>query len=152
MIARPLDLASRLRPSRPGTGALHYVNVAVLALFFSIFGSRFILAPGLGVDFELPTLPGARADASITAGTVINVLRSGQIFTEDGLVDIGQLRDWLKARVGRGPRPTLLIRASTGVTLAELVQIQGVARDAGYGKVLWGALEPGPALPAGAAQ
>jgi biopolymer transport protein ExbD len=145
MIARPFDLSSRLRPARTGTGALHYVNVGLLALFFSIFGSRFILAPGLGVDFALPSLPGAEGNAAPTTGTVINVLRSGQIFTEDGLVDIGQLRGWLRARVGPGPRPTLLIRASTGVTLAELMEIQGVARDAGYGKVLWGAQEAGPA-------
>jgi biopolymer transport protein ExbD len=139
MIARPLDLASRLRPTGHGTGALHYVNVAALALFFYSFGSRFILAPGLGVDFELPQMSGARAGAVRTTSTVVNVLRSGQIFTEDGLVDISQLRGWLKARVGRGARPTLLIRASTGVTLAELIEIQGAAREAGYGEVLWGA-------------
>jgi biopolymer transport protein ExbD len=139
VIARPLDLASRLRPPQLGTGALHYVNVGLLLLFFDLLGSRFVLAPGLGVDFELPTMSGARAGAMPTAKTVVNVLRSGQIFTEDGLVDVGQLRNWLKARVGRGPKPTLLIRASTGVTLAELVEIQGVARDAGYGQVLWGA-------------
>ena len=45
MIARPLDLASRLRPPPHGTGALHYVNVGLLGLFFALFGSRFILAP-----------------------------------------------------------------------------------------------------------
>jgi biopolymer transport protein ExbD len=145
MIARPLDLASRLRPPPRGMGALHYVNVGLLALFFSVFGSRFVLAPGLGVDFELPRMAGARAGAVQTTSTIINVLRSGQIFTEDGLVDMGQLREWLKARVGRAPRPTLLIRASTGVTLSELVEIQGAAREAGYGQVLWGAEESGPA-------
>lgn len=150
MIARPLDLASRLRPAGPGTGALHYVNVAALALFFYSFGSRFILAPGLGVDFELPQMPGARAGAVQTTSTIVNVLRSGQIFTEDGLVDISQLRAWLTARAGRGARPTLLVRASTGVTLAELVEIQGVAREAGFGEVLWGAEDRmAPALPGG---
>jgi len=105
MIARPLDLASRLRPPPHGTGALHYVNVGLLGLFFSLFGSRFVLAPGLGVDFQLPQLPGARADAAQTSNYIINVLRSGQVFTEDGLVDLGQLRGWLKARAGRGSRP-----------------------------------------------
>ncbi|HXQ80778.1 MAG TPA: biopolymer transporter ExbD [Opitutaceae bacterium] len=143
MIARPLDLASRLRPPPHGTGALHYVNVGLLGLFFSLFGSRFVLAPGLGVDFQLPQLPGARADAAQTSNYIINVLRSGQVFTEDGLVDLGQLRGWLKARAGRGSRPTLLIRASSGVTLSELVEIQGAAREAGFGRVLWGAEDPG---------
>ncbi len=143
MIARPLDLASRLRPPPHGSGALHYVNVGLLGLFFSLFGSRFVLAPGLGVDFQLPQLPGAQAGAAQTTD-VISVLRSGQIFTSDqGLVDLVQLRLWLKARAEHDKHPTLLIRASSGVTLSELVEIEGAAHEAGFG-VLLGAEEPGP--------
>ncbi len=141
MIARPLDLASRLRPPPHGMGTLHYVNVGLLGLFFTLLGSRFVLAPGVGVDFQLPQLAGAQAGAAQVTD-VISVLRSGQIFTSDeGLVDIGQLRQWLKARPGKEPHPTLLIRASSGVTLAELVEIEGAAHDAGF-KVLLGAEEP----------
>ncbi len=142
MIARPLDLASRLRPPPHGTGSLHYVNVILLVLFFSLLGSRFVLSPGLGVDFELPTLDGARAGA-VQTPFYINVLRSGQIFTDDGLVDMGQLHDWLKARAAHDARPTLLIRASSEVSLSELVEIQGAAREAGFGRVLIGAEERG---------
>ena len=54
MITRPLDLASKLRPEPRSLDALFYVNVGVLALFFTMLGSRFVLAPGLGVDFQLP--------------------------------------------------------------------------------------------------
>jgi biopolymer transport protein ExbD len=144
MIARPLDLASRLRPPSQGTGALHYVNVGLLGLFFTLFGSRFVLAPGLGVDFQLPEMAGAQAGAA-QATHVISVLRSGQIFSENGLVDSGQLREWLKDRASRaGPRPTLLIRASSGVTLSELVSIEDAAHEAGF-RVLLGAEEPRPA-------
>jgi biopolymer transport protein ExbD len=142
MIARPLDLASRLRPPPHGTGSLHFVNVIVLVLFFSLLGSRFVLSPGLGVDFELPSLDGARAGAAQTP-YYINVLRSGQIFTDDGLVDMGQLHDWLRVRAAQEVRPTLLIRASSEVSLSELVEIQGAARAAGFGKVLIGAEEKG---------
>ncbi len=142
MIARPLDLASRLRPPPHGMGSLHYLNVILLVVFFSLLGSRFVLSPGLGVDFELPTLDGARAGAAQTP-FYINVLRSGQIFTDDGLVDMGQLHDWLKARAAREARPTLLVRASSEVSLSELVEIQGVARSAGFGRVLIGAEERG---------
>jgi biopolymer transport protein ExbD len=142
MIARPLDLSSRLRPPPHGTGALHYVNVGLLGLFFSMFGSRFVLAPGLGVDFQLPQLAGAQAGAAQTTH-VISVLRSGTIFSENGLVDIGQLREWLNARAARsGPRPTLLVRASAGVTLAKLAEIEGAAHDAGF-RVLLAAEERG---------
>jgi biopolymer transport protein ExbD len=141
MIARPLDLASKLRPVPQGLGTLHYVNVGLLGLFFAVFGSRFVLAPGLGVDFQLPQQPGAQAGAAQTS-SVISVLRSGQIFTDEGLVDMAQLRDWLKARASRDAGPTLLIRASSGVALSELIEIEGAAHEAGF-KVLIGAEEPG---------
>jgi biopolymer transport protein ExbD len=141
MIARPLDLSARLRPPPHGTGALHYVNVGLLGLFFSLLGSRFVLAPGLGVDFQLPQLAGAQAGAT-QATRVISVLRSGQIFSEQGLVDIDQLREWLKLKAGRDTRQTLLVRASAGVTLSELVEIEEAAHDAGF-KVLLGAEERG---------
>lgn len=143
MIARPLDLASRLRPPAPGLGTLHYLNVGLLLLFFDVCGSRFVLAPGLGVDFQLPQLAGAQAGASQTT-EVISVLRSGQIFTSDqGLVDIGQLRQWLRVKGAAAHNPTLLIRASSGVTLAEMAAIDGAAQEAGF-KVLLGAEEPSP--------
>lgn len=143
MIARPLDLASRLRPPPHGTGALHYLNVGLLGLFFALFGSRFVLAPGLGIDFQLPQLPGAQAGA-VQTSHVISVLRSGTIFSEDGLVDIGQLREWLKKRASSsGPRPTLLVRASAGVNLSKLTQIEDAAHDAGF-RVLLAAEEGGP--------
>jgi biopolymer transport protein ExbD len=123
-------------------GTLHYVNVGLLGLFFAVFGSRFVLAPGLGVDFQLPQLAGAQAGAA-QATDVISVLRSGQILTSDqGLVDIGQLRDWLIARAARERQPTLLIRASSEVTLADLSAIEGAAHDAGF-RVLLGAEERG---------
>src|ERR1700678_1110237 len=137
MIARPLDLASRLKPPPHGTGALHYVNVGLLGLFFALFGSRFVLAPGLGVDFQYRERAGWQP-AAAKASTVISVLRSGQIFTDAGLVDMGQLSAWLKARAGRDPHPTLLIRASSEVSLSKLVEIEGVAHDAGF-RVLLGA-------------
>jgi biopolymer transport protein ExbD len=145
MIARPLDLASRLRPPPQGTGALHYVNVGLLGLFFAVFGSRFVLAPGIGLDFQLPQLPGAQSGAA-QATDVISILRSGQIFTSDGLVDLGQLRQWLKSRAGKDPHPTLLIRASSGVTLDELIQIEGAAHDAGF-RVLLAAAEAAAPVP-----
>ena len=59
MITRPLDLAAKLRPEPRRFDALFYVNVGVLALFFLVFGSRFVLAPGLGLDFKLPEMPAA---------------------------------------------------------------------------------------------
>ena len=140
MITRPLDLASRLRPLPRSLDALFFVNVGLLVLFFFLFGSRFVLAPGLGVDFRMPELAGAQAGAATTQ-RVISVLPSGQIFA-DGLLNMAQLRTWLKAEAAKLKQPSLLVRASAGVPLSELADIIGVAREAGYVRVVVGAEEP----------
>ena len=60
MITRPLGLNARLRPLPVAHDALFYFNVLLTVFFFSLFASRFVLAPGLGVDFRMPELKGAR--------------------------------------------------------------------------------------------
>lgn len=140
MITRPLNLASHLRVAPRSFDFLFYVNAGLLALFFSLFGSRFILAPGLGVDFQVPELAGASAGAQPTTHR-ITVRRSGQIFADDGLVSLKQLGQWLERQKTTTPKPSLLILASAGVRNDELAEIVTVARRAGFA-VVWGALEP----------
>jgi len=131
MITRPLDLAARLRPTPRNFDALSYVNVGLLALFFLVFGSRFVLAPGLGVDFKLPEMPGAMAGAVTTTST-ISVKNSGQIFA-DGLLSLAQLREWLKSQAQKTKHPSLLVRMSAGVPVSVQNEIVSAAREAGFG-------------------
>jgi|GEM_PF-329835 len=97
MITRPLDLSSRLRAAPRSFDALFWVNVGALVLFFGLFGSRFVLAPGLGVDFYLPELGGARGGAVRTTH-VISMARSGLVFTDDGALPLEQIGGWLAAQ------------------------------------------------------
>jgi len=131
MITRPLDLAAKLRPPPRSFDALFYVNVGVLALFFLMFGSRFVLAPGLGVDFKLPEMPGALASAVTTTST-ISVKNSGQILA-DGLLSMAQLREWLKLEAKKNKHPSLLVRMSAGVPVSVQNEIVSAAREAGFG-------------------
>ena len=140
MITRPLDLASLLRPAPRSFDAFFYVNVGALALFFMVFGSRFVLAPGV----TLPRFEGSASGAT-TATCHLSVLRSGQIFTEDGLLSRTQLREWLAARARQDRSPALLIKASDGVTLSALADIQAAAVAAGF-RVILGAEDPDRAL------
>lgn len=141
MITRPLDLAAKLRPEPRSFDFLFFVNGGLIALFFVLFGSRFVLAPGLGVSFELPEMTGARAGAATTE-TVISVRPSGQIFAANGLLNLAQLREWLKAEAQKSKQPSLLVRASAEVPMTELTDIVSVAREAGYTRVVLGAEEP----------
>lgn len=140
MITRPLDLASKLRPPPRNFDGLFLVNGGLLVLFFLMFGSRFVLAPGLGVDFRMPAMAGALAGAA-PAEHVISVLPSGQIFA-DGLLNMAQLRQWLQTEAKKSRQPSLLVRASVGVPVEEMADIVSAAREAGFVHIVLGAEEP----------
>lgn len=139
MITRPLDLASKLRPEPRNFDWLFFVNAGLLVLFFSLFGSRFVLAPGLGIDFRLPAVAGATAGARAPTH-VISVINSGQIFTSDGLRKLGDLRNWLAQNAKSTRSPLLLVRGSSGVPMSVLADIASAATATGY-EVLWAASE-----------
>lgn len=136
MITRPLDLASRLRPPpRPLAGlALYLVNVVLLAMFFFLFGSRFVLSPGLPVDFSLPVMPGAQAGAVATS-MVITVKGADFIITEDGLMNLGQLRGWLKDQAQSRPNAHLLIKTDVDSSLRDFTAVVELAEAAGFQKI-----------------
>ncbi len=140
MITRPLDLASKLRPAPRNFDTLFFVNGGLIVLFFMLFASRFVLAPGLGVDFVMPEMPGAMAGAARTT-QVISVVRPGLIFVDDGAINFEQLRGWLKAQAKKTKQPSLLVRYSTKVSITDLTDIVSAARAEGFSVVL-GALEP----------
>jgi biopolymer transport protein ExbD len=140
MITRPLNLLGHLRPEPTRLDAMFYVNVGLLVVFFLMFGSRFVLAPGLGVDFLVPTVKGAAKGARTTTHH-ITVQRSGQILADDGLVTKKQLVEWLRREKTKTPKPSLLILAGAGVPSDELAEIFSLVQGAGF-SVIWGALDP----------
>lgn len=146
MITRPLDLASKLRPEPRRLDTLFWVNGGLIVLFFFVFGSRFVLSPGLGVDFALPEMPGARAGAAQTTH-VISVVRPGLIFTDDGALDMGQLRGWLAEQGKAVKHPVLLVRANATIPVVDLTDIISMAQQAGFG-IRVAALEPAGLAPA----
>jgi biopolymer transport protein ExbD len=137
MITRPLDLASRLQPEPRNFDAFFWVNVGLVALFFTLFGSSFVVAPGI----DLPVISGARA-SGIRATTVLKVRASGQLLTDRGLLPDAQLLDWLKQEVLRAQKPVLLIEADRRAATGEITHIGGLARRAGFTQVLLAVDEP----------
>ena len=142
MITRPLDLASRLKkPPRSFEGLL-YVNVGLIVLFFSLFGSRFVLSPGLGVDFTLPIMPAAIAGA-VSTDVVIAIKGADMAFVEGAKLNFGGLRQYLIERAQGRPGLRLLVQADAALTTAELTEVFDMARVAGFMSVQIAA-EPSP--------
>ena len=134
------DLASRLRPEPRNFDALFYVNVGALVVFFALFGSHFVLAPGMAVNFRLPTADGGEVGARIPTH-VISVLATGQIFTSHGDRKLEQLPAYFATLTRGVEAPVLLVRADAAVPTSVMATISSSAQGAGF-EVLWAVGEP----------
>ena len=134
MVTHPLDLNSKRRPPPRSFDWVFYVNVGIIVLFFSLFGSRFILSPALVVDgtpFNAPVRP--HNQISYVAGTmVISIKANGQIFIESGLVSPTQLRAWLEEKIKSAPDASVLLRADASVPIEKILEISAMVTDAGF--------------------
>ena len=146
MITRPFDLAAKLRPEPRTLYWLFFVNAGLLVLFFSLFGSRFVLAPGLalGGEFRLPTIAGSNAHARRPTH-VIRVINGGLLYTSDGTRKMHELGAWMNAQARGTTAPILLVQASADVPMSVIADIVNIAGQSGF-EVLLAAEEP-PVVP-----
>jgi biopolymer transport protein ExbD len=143
MITRPLELSSRLSKPSSAYDWLYFVNLGLIVLFFSLFGSRFVIAPGIGTDFALPVQAQGQLEGARTTH-VVSVRRGGLIFADPGgNLTLAQLKLWLKDAARELKEPRLLVRAAADVALGDLSEIRIAAEEAGFVGVVWAA-EPGP--------
>jgi biopolymer transport protein ExbD len=62
---------------------------------------------------------------------------------DDGAINFEQLREWLKVQARQTQQPSLLVRANSGnVPITTLTDISSAAFQAGFTRVVVGALEP----------
>lgn len=135
MITRPLDLASRLRKAPRDFDALFYVNTGALALFFLVFGSRFVLSPGLETDFALPVSSNAAVAARSTE-VVIAVQRRDMALVDGAVLNYYNLGIWLQGRALGQKDLRLLVQANAALSAADLAEIHGMAAEAGFAGVV----------------
>jgi biopolymer transport protein ExbD len=135
MITRPLDLASRPRPPPRNFDAFYFINAGLIVLFFLLFGSRFVLAPGLGVrlkgGFALPAVAEAQTNA-VATNVFISVPRSGVALVDEGMITYRRLGAWLQERAKEHKAPALLIRADRRVPMQDIADIHALATAAGF--------------------
>jgi biopolymer transport protein ExbD len=135
MITRPLALLDRLLPPPRSMDGLFYVNAVLLVFFFMLFGSRFIVSPGVELenpDFHVPQAAGAMAGGRPTR-LVIDLPRPGVAYTEDGQQTYPRLGEWLKRQAAQRPGGRVLLRADAGtVPMQDLLEVFELVRAAGF--------------------
>jgi biopolymer transport protein ExbD len=140
MITRPLELQSRLKPPSKLLNPLPFFDVLLIAFFFSLLSSHFVLSPGLTIN--LPTGgsgPGLPASAVLTVHTDEMLLFEGRILNMNGLGEA--LREHVKAP----GEANLLIRFDRNVSIQTLLAVAEVARAEGVARVQLAA-EPDPGM------
>lgn len=146
MITRPLDLESRVsRPPRD-LDVFFWVNVGVLALFFTLLGSRFVLAPGVAVGWSgAASLPQADRLAEQAAGpTVVVSYRSESVILfEDGIYSQTDLRRPMEAYIKKHPGSVILLRMDGQASVQAFIDVSKIAGELGYANVVLAA-EPKP--------
>lgn len=135
MITRPLELESHLSPPPRDLDFVAWVNVGLIALFFTLLGSRFVLAPGLligtgGQDFLLPTADGLQKVP--TASVVVNYRQDDVIIFEGAIIKLPELRDRLGAYAKQHPGEVLLLIADQRVSAQATVDLAATARSVGF--------------------
>ena len=140
MITRPLDLGASLSPPPRDLDFVAWVNVGVIVLFFSLLGSRFVLAPGPVIDvsgdntIELPNAATA-AEGTNAAAVVVSYRRDNVILFEGGMYTLAELKKHLKGYASDHPGAVMLVRADRQVTLQDFLALCDMAKAAGFASV-----------------
>lgn len=148
MITRPLDLESRLsRPPRD-LDVFFWVNTGLIALLFVLFGSRFVLAPGLpmavgGLEagMELPQLS-AGSQGVGAASVVVSYRRDNVLLFEGGMYSLPELRRQMSDYLRGHPGAVLLVRADRQVSMQAFLDLIDMAKQEGFANVLIAAERP----------
>lgn len=142
MITRPLDLESRLSKPPRDFDVFFWVNAGVITLLFVMFGSRFVLAPGLamGVNgqetgIELPSVAAGSQGAG-AASVVVSYRRDNVLLFEGGMFSLEELRKQMSNYVRAHPGAVLLVRADRQVSMQAFLDLCDMARKEGFASVL----------------
>jgi len=128
VITQPLELDKHLRPPPRSFDVFFYVNVGVLALFLTLFTSKFVLAPGQTIS--VPELPRGAVAAQPT-GLVVNLQRDNLILFEGGRYSMDGFQQRLGEVVAAKGPTRLLLRVDRQTSAQALVTFTAVATAAG---------------------
>jgi biopolymer transport protein ExbD len=134
MITRPLDLQSRLRPPSKRLNPLPLFDVLLIAFFFSLLSSKFVLSSGLAINLpQGGSGPGLPASAVLTVRTDEMLLFEGQILSMSGLAPA--LATHVKQQRSGGADANLLIYLDRNVSVQTFFAVAEVAREQGVTRV-----------------
>lgn len=128
MVTQPLDLESHMRPAPRNLDVFFYADIAILAVFFVLMGSQFVLAPGMPMN--LPLVHGA-TELARPADLVVSMRGDNVVLFEGGLFPLAGFESRLAKTVKARGAETVLVRVDRQVTAQGLLDLCAAARSAG---------------------
>lgn len=133
---KPVNVSSQVRRPSASIDAAALFNILLIALMFTLLGSRFIVAPGLSL--ELDSLPaadvsgGALTDADIC---VLSAKGNSMLIYDGAIYNIATFAKKMESSKAARKNAVLLVKADKNVDAQTLVDISLAAKKGGFERI-----------------
>lgn len=130
MISRPLDLESRMSPPPRDLNFVAWVNVGLIMLFFSLLGSKFVLATGvpIGTDALVMGVSGTNA--------IVKYRGPNMVLFNDGIYTMADLRKQMERYIKEHPGAVVLLEIDGQAPVQAFVDLSHLAKELGYANLV----------------
>jgi len=127
----------REAPRAAKLGFWPFVDICVIGLFASLYGSSFVIAPGINIELPQSNHVQVPVAQRLQVMSVDEVGGEEQIYFEDRLLKLETLEKMLRLRGQISEEVTLLIRIDAMVSAQTITSIFEIAEAAGYRSIQW---------------
>lgn len=129
-----LDLEKELpRPVR--LNFWPFVDILAIGLFFALFSTKFVMAPGLILDLPEVDDPQVATSSVYEVMTVTEVKGEEMIFYQNSVLNLESLGRLMAGKDRPPKNATLLVKADTRVSMQTLSELTELAIAAGYARL-----------------
>ena len=133
-------LALNLKTEIPKTVSLSFlpfVDICAIGLFAMLFGSNYVIAPGIRIDLPRSNHVQTIHSDRLQVMSVDEIGGVEQILFEDRILNLESLSRMLEARGEVPANVTLLVRLDAAVSAQTFTSIFEIAEAAGYETIQW---------------
>ena len=112
-----------------------FLDLMAIGLFFTLFSSKFVMAPGLILDLPEVGNPQVAIAPIYEVITVTEVKGEEMIFFQDSALELESFGKMIESRARPPRNATLLVKADARVSMQTLSALSELAVKAGYARV-----------------
>lgn len=131
-----LNLSAEV-PRAAKLGFWPFVDLCAIGLFATLFGSNYVIAPGINIDLPRSDHQQTVVSDRLQVMSVEELGGEEQIIFEDRILNLETLRRMLEKRGEVPENATLLLRIDATVSAQTITSVFEIAEAAGYKDIQW---------------